>query len=188
MPHFDEDWNENPVSSLVIIRCFPWSRNGKVALLGDASHAIVPFYGQGMNSGFEDCSVLDEMIDQFECDWNKILPAFEKSRKPNTDAIADLAMRNFVEMRDLTGDPDFVLRKKIESWFHSKYPKKWIPLYSMVTFTDISYADALEIGRKQDKIMEAVMEMPEVRSDYKVEKVEQHIIDGMRQYKLWDVN
>ena len=188
MPDFDKDWAENPTSSLVIIRCFPWSRNGKVALLGDASHAIVPFYGQGMNSGFEDCSVFDALLDEFSGDWNRILPAFEKSRKPNADAIADLAMRNFIEMRDLTGDPEFILRKKIESWFHSKHPERWIPLYSMVTFTDISYADALEIGRKQDKIMQVVMQMPEVRNDFAVDAVEQRIIAGMKEYNLWHVN
>ncbi|MGB0178266.1 MAG: FAD-dependent oxidoreductase, partial [Owenweeksia sp.] len=116
MADFDQEWETNPTSSLVIIRCYPWvSSTSKVILLGDASHAIVPFYGQGMNSGFEDCTVLHELLSEYGDDnWEQVLEEFQKSRKPDADAIADLAMRNFVEMRDLTGDPDFLLQKKIE--------------------------------------------------------------------------
>ncbi len=176
MPDFDEDWDNNPTSSLVIIRCFPWSRNNKFLLLGDASHGIVPFYGQGMNSGFEDCSILNSMIDQYDEDWSVILPNFEKSRKPDADAIADLAMRNFVEMRDLTGQPEFLLRKKIESRFNDLHPQKWIPLYSMVTFSHIPYSEALAEGQRQDRIMQEVMRMPNIESIWDSDEVEQKIL------------
>ncbi len=178
MPHFDAEWEENPISSLVIIRCFPWSKNGKVALLGDASHAIVPFYGQGMNSGFEDCTVLSEMMDAHsDDDWEQLLKAFETKRKPDADAIADLAMRNFVEMRDLTGNADFLLRKKIENNFAKKHPQKWIPLYSMVTFSHLRYSDALKEGARQDDIMEQVMAMPQIETIWDSVAVEEKMLE-----------
>ena len=177
MPHFDEEWTNNPVSSLVIIRCFPWTKNGKVALLGDASHAIVPFYGQGMNSGFEDCTVLGEMMSEYGDDWDTILHEFELKRKPDADAIADLAMRNFVEMRDLTGNPEFLLRKKIEARFSEKHPDKWLPLYSMVTFSHIRYSEALAEGRRQDAIMEEVMNMENIHQKWDSPEVEQKMLE-----------
>lgn len=173
MPNFDKEWEENPDSSLVIIRCFPWTRNGKVALLGDASHAIVPFYGQGMNSGFEDCFVLDRLIDEMGDNWTEIFKAFEQERKPDGDAIADLAMRNFVEMRDLTGDPDFLLQKKIEARFSEKHPDKWTPLYGLVTFSpQIRYSEALALGRRQDEWMAEIMALPNIHEIWDSEAVE----------------
>lgn len=177
MPNFDNDWDHNPTASLVIIRCYPWSRNGRFLLLGDASHAIVPFYGQGMNSGFEDCSILNEMVDQYQEDWPVIMREFEKKRKPDADAIADLAMRNFVEMRDLTGQPDFLLRKKIESRFFDRHPDKWIPLYSMVTFSHIPYSKALAEGRRQDNIMAEVMDTPNIEEKWDSSEVEEKILN-----------
>ncbi|MDZ7848635.1 MAG: NAD(P)/FAD-dependent oxidoreductase [Owenweeksia sp.] len=177
MDNFDDEWEQNPVSSLVIIRCYPWSKNGKVALLGDASHAIVPFYGQGMNSGFEDCTVLGELMDQYGDNWPVLLAEFEQQRKPDADAIADLAMRNFVEMRDLTGQPEFLLRKKIEARFASRHPDKWIPLYSMVTFSHIRYSKALAEGERQDAIMEEVMRMPNIEKRWDSDEVEQKMIE-----------
>ena len=176
MPQFDEDWEQNPTSSLVIIRCFPWSRNGKFLLMGDAGHAIVPFYGQGMNSGFEDCSILNDMVDEYDGDWSVIMKDFETTRKPDADAIADLAMRNFVEMRDLTGQPEFLLRKKIEARFYDRHPDKWIPLYSMVTFSHIPYSEALAEGRRQDKIMEEVMATPGIEDKWESAEVEEKIL------------
>lgn len=182
MPDFDEEWENNPVSSLVIIRCFPWSKNGKVALLGDASHAIVPFYGQGMNSGFEDCTVLNEVMNAHGNDWDTILKEFETQRKPDADAIADLAMRNFVEMRDLTGNADFLLRKKIEAKFSRNNPGKWVPLYSMVTFSHIRYSEALKEGQRQDRIMEEVMAMPDIHENWEDPKVEEKILELLEKY------
>lgn len=177
MPNFDRDWQENPDSSLVIIRCFPWTRNAKVALIGDASHAIVPFYGQGMNAGFEDCFVLDRLMDEFGDDWDGLLKAYEVERKPDADAIADLAMRNFVEMRDLTGDPEFLLRKKIEVRFSEKYPEKWTPLYSLVTFSpEVRYSDAIALGKRQDELMAEIMSMPNIHENWDSPEVEERML------------
>lgn len=157
IPDLTEDYRSNPTSSLVTMKCYPWVRH-RTLLLGDAAHAIVPFYGQGMNAGFEDCRVLNELLNQYEDDWQKTLPAFQQLRKPDADAIAQLALDNFVEMRDLVGDADFLLRKKIEAKLHALYPDRWIPLYAMVTFHDtIRYSEALRIGRQQKKIMDEVM-------------------------------
>lgn len=178
MPNFDQDWEQNPDSSLVIIRCFPWTRNGKVALIGDASHAIVPFYGQGMNAGFEDCYVLDDLMDEYGDDWEGMLKAYELSRKPDGDAIADLAMRNFVEMRDLTGDENFLLQKKIERRFSEKYPDKWTPLYSLVTFSpEVRYSEALALGKRQDALMAEIMAMPNIHSIWDSVEVEQKMLE-----------
>lgn len=165
MPTLLEDYADNPTSSLVTIRCFPWA-NGKSLILGDASHAIVPFYGQGMNSGFEDCYLFNKVIDEFDSDWHRIFEAFQKIRKPDVEAIADLALQNFIEMRDLVADHHFLLRKKIERKLHELYPDKWIPLYSMVTFSDMGYADAMEIGKKQSSIMDEVMMQSGIENDW----------------------
>lgn len=157
MPDLLEDFNTNPTSSLVTIKCFPWVCN-KTFLIGDAAHGIVPFYGQGMNSGFEDCRILNQLLNEHHDDWMSVLPAFQKTRKKDSDAIAQLAIDNFIEMRDLVADPEFLLRKKIEAKLHELYPEKWIPLYSMVTFNEnISYSQAYLTGQKQKKIMDSVM-------------------------------
>lgn len=151
-----EDFKSNPTSSLVTVKCYPWAKNNTL-LLGDSSHAIVPFYGQGMNSGFEDCTVLWNMLEEYNDDWDKVLAQYQSARKPDADAIADLALRNFVEMRDSVGNPQFLKRKQIEAQLHAKYPDRWIPLYSMVTFSHTPYSEALAIGIQQDKIMAQVM-------------------------------
>lgn len=162
MPSLIEDFRDNPAASLVTIRCYPWVKH-KTLLIGDAAHGIVPFYGQGMNAAFEDCVVLNALLDQHQDDWSKVLPEFQQARKPDTDAIAQLALDNFIEMRDLVADADFVLRKKIEAKLHELYPEKWIPLYSMVTFyDDMHYADALRIGAQQKEIMDRVMKTPSI--------------------------
>jgi kynurenine 3-monooxygenase len=175
MPNLVEDYRSHPLSDLVIIRCYPWVRN-HTAIMGDASHAIVPFYGQGMNSGFEDCSVMDELIEKHNHDWSKILPEFQEKRKPDADAIAELALRNYIEMRDLVADPGFILRKKIENRFYDKYPDKWMPLYSQVTFSHIPYDEALKKGIEHDKIMEKIMAMDDIESRWDSPEVEKAII------------
>ena len=157
MPSLLEDFRDNPTGSLVTISCLPWVRN-KTLLIGDAAHGIVPFFGQGMNAGFEDCRILNELLNQHDDNWDRVLPVFQTTRKEDTDAIAALALDNFVEMRDLVADPKFLLRKKIEARLHERYPDRWIPLYSMVTFNDgMRYSEALRISRKQNEIMEKVM-------------------------------
>ena len=176
MTNLTDDYFENPTSSLVTVKCSPWNYEDKVLVIGDAAHAIVPFYGQGMNSGFEDVFLLDKMIGDLNNDWSKIIPEFAKSRKPDGDAIADLAIQNFIEMRDLVADPMFLLRKKIEKKFYTKYPEKWIPLYSQVTFTDIPYSLALANGKKQEKIMNEIMTLPNIETIWDSDEVEQKIL------------
>lgn len=154
MPELLEDFNSNPTSSLVTVRCYPWSHSGKVLLMGDASHAIVPFYGQGMNAGFEDCTVLNELLEEHGEDWPKVMDLFQRKRKADADAIADLAMRNFIEMRDLVADDRFVLRKKVEKLMHQAHPDEFLPLYSMVTFSHIPYDEALRQGKLHDAYFE----------------------------------
>lgn len=156
-PNAIHDFTSVAPSSLVTIKCFPWTKN-QTLLIGDAAHAIVPFYGQGMNAGFEDCRVLNQLFDQ-TTDWQELFHQFQLARKINTDAIAQLALDNFIEMRDLVADENFLLRKKIEAKLNQLFPEKWIPLYTMVTFReDIAYADALQIGLRQKKIMDEVMQ------------------------------
>ena len=134
-------------------------REDKFCLIGDAAHAIVPFFGQGMNAGFEDCSVLNGLIGKHNEDWKTILEEFQTLRKPDADAIADLAINNFTEMRAKTADPKFLLQKKIEAKLHEHYPDKWIPAYSQVTFSPhIRYSEALKNSQKQEAIMQKIMQ------------------------------
>lgn len=164
MPTLLKDFRDNPTSSLVTIRCYPWVQHNTF-LIGDAAHAIVPFYGQGMNAGFEDCRVLNQLLTAHNDDWDAVLPLFQEQRKPDTDAIARLAHDNFVEMRDHVAEPDFLLRKKIEGKLYELYPDRWIPLYPMVTFHDhIRYSEAYKIGRRQKDIMDEVMSRPDIRT------------------------
>ncbi len=166
MPTFDQDFNSNPTSSLVTVRCTPWVKN-KTFLIGDAAHAIVPFYGQGMNAGFEDCHVLNQLLEMHQDNWEKVLPEYQQLRKPDADAIAQLALYNFIEMRDLVADADFLLRKKIEAKLHELFPDRWIPLYSMVTFYEnIRYSEALSTGQKQKKIMDEVMKIEGIENSW----------------------
>ncbi|MEP7264836.1 MAG: FAD-dependent monooxygenase, partial [Bacteroidota bacterium] len=174
MPDFDNEYHNNPVSSLVTVKCFPWHYKDKMLLVGDAAHAIVPFYGQGMNCGFEDCVVLDQLMDKHGDNWENTFREFEQLRKPDGDAIADLAVGNFFEMRDKVGHADFLLQKKIEAWFSSKHPDKWIPQYTMVTYSpDIRYSEALKEGQKQEKIMQQVMKSKDIESKWDSTETEQ---------------
>ena len=168
MPQLQQEFRENPTSSLVSISCYPWSRYNKATLVGDASHALVPFYGQGMNAGFEDVRVFMELIEKYGPNWEKVLPAYEQLRKPDADAIQELAMANFVEMRHSVADENFLLRKKIETELHKRYPNRWMPLYSMVTFSSMRYSEALERGRLQSKIMDSVMATPNIAQQWQV--------------------
>jgi kynurenine 3-monooxygenase len=126
----------------------------KLLLLGDAAHAIVPFFGQGLNCAFEDCTCLIELLDQYGTDWARVFSEFELARKVNADAIADLALENFVEMRDRVADPHFLFRKKVELALETKFPGIFVPKYAMVTFHRIPYSVALLRGRVQDRILQ----------------------------------
>lgn len=166
MPDLMQDYQVNPAASLVTIKCYPWVHKNTF-LIGDAAHGIVPFYGQGMNAGFEDCRILDHLLTEYNDDWERALTEFQNLRKPDTDAIAGLALDNFIEMRDLVADREFLLRKKIEARLHELFPAKWIPLYSMVTFHDeIGYSEAQYVGLKQKKIMDEVLQKPEIEKNW----------------------
>lgn len=171
------DFFNHPTSAMVTMKCFPWTYWDKIALVGDSAHAIVPFYGQGMNAGFEDISVLDDLMLQYGDNWEKIFREYQNSRKPNADAIAELSYRNFIEMSSKTADPGFLLRKKIENHFAEKYPDKWIPLYSRVTFSDKPYAEALSIGEDQRGVMDKVMGLQDIENKWNSKEVEMLILE-----------
>ena len=177
MPALVEDFFHNPTGSLVTVKCFPWSYKDHLCLIGDAAHAIVPFYGQGMNCGFEDCTVFDELLGKHGDDLKTIFNEFQNLRKPDTDAIAELAYMNFIEMRDLVGSQQFLLQKKIEALMHEKYPTKWLPLYSQVTFSDIPYSKALANGRRQQEIMKKIMKLNDIEKKWDSKEVEKMILD-----------
>lgn len=177
MPTLLQDFKENPTSSLGIIRCFPWTVEDKVMLIGDASHATVPFYGQGMNSGFEDCSVFNELMEEHGDDWDACFKAYEIARKDNGDAIQDLSLHNFIVMRDKTADPKFLLQKKIEKHFSTKHPDKWLPLYSMVTFSETPYSKAWSLGQKQEAMMQDILALPEIESNWDSKEIEERMLE-----------
>ncbi len=153
MPQLAENYAANPTGAMVTVKCSPWHVNGRTLLLGDAAHAIVPFFGQGINCGFEDCTYLVELLDRYGADWTRVFAEFEKERKVNTDAIADMAIENFTEMRDRVADSQFLLTKKVELALESRYPNLFIPKYAMVTFHRIPYSVALSRGAIQERIL-----------------------------------
>ncbi len=155
MPTLLEDFRQNPTGSLVTIRCAPWYYHDKIALLGDAAHAVVPFYGQGMNAAFEDCVVLDECLAEFPDDRERAFAEYFVRRKENADALADLAVQNFIEMRDKTASKIFRAKKKLDHLLEGLLPSIYLPLYAMVTFTRIPYAKAARRARFQDRIVYA---------------------------------
>jgi len=175
-PGLIDSWHGHPLSSLAIIRCYPWTK-GKIALMGDAAHATVPFYGQGMNSGFEDCSVMNDLMHKHNEDWEKIFEEYQDLRKPDGDAVQDLSVHNYYVMRDYVGDPTFLLQKKIEKRFSDLYPDKWMPLYSQVSFSSIRYSEAWATGMKQDKIMKTVMDRPDINDVWDSKEIEVNILN-----------
>ncbi|PKR81943.1 kynurenine 3-monooxygenase [Brumimicrobium salinarum] len=176
LPNLTKDFFENPTSTLVTIRCNPWNFEDKVLLLGDASHAVVPFYGQGLNAGMEDCTILMDLMENYKGKPEDFLATYSEKRVADGNAIADLALYNYIEMRDLAGDEDFLLRKKIERKFSDMYPNKWMPLYSQVTFSHIPYSEALAAGNKQRKIMDEVMKMEDIHDVWDEPKVIEKIL------------
>ena len=153
MPDLKEHFFANPTGAMVTIKCSPWHVGGMGMLLGDAAHAIVPFFGQGMNCAFEDCTYFLELFDRFGPEWPRLFAEFENSRKADTDAIADLAIENFVEMRDRVADPHFLFRKKVELELEKKYPGRFVPKYAMVTFHRTPYSVAASRGAIQDRML-----------------------------------
>lgn len=157
-PTLVEDFANNPTGSLVTIRCGPWVHGSNIVILGDAAHAIVPFYGQGMNCAFEDCRVLAELLAIHKNDQRGALEAFYQARKPNADAIADMALDNLVEMRDKVASPAFLYRKRIEQALHQLYPQLLVPQYNLVSFSTVPYAQAQQRGRQLDGLYSQLIE------------------------------
>src|SRR6266853_1945127 len=155
MPSLLDDFKTNPTGSLVTIRCAPWFYKDKVALVGDAAHAVVPFYGQGMNAAFEDCVVLDECLAGFPEDRQRAFAEYFQRRKANADALADLALENFIEMRDKTASRAFRAKKKLDHFLEALLPGIYLPLYTMVTSTRIPYSQAARRAQLQDRIVYA---------------------------------
>jgi len=178
MPHIAQEWENHPLSSLAIMRSYPWHYKTTV-LMGDAAHATVPFYGQGMNAGFEDCTEMWKLMQQHsqnEAPWEEIMQQFSTTRKPNGDALQDLSMHNYLVMRDYVADPKFLLQKKIEAKFSQLHPQHWMPLYSQVTFSDIPYAVAHKQGERQNQIMQQIMDIPDIETKWDSEEIIQKIL------------
>jgi kynurenine 3-monooxygenase len=153
IPNLLTDFFQNPQGQLGTVHSAPWHVGGRVLLLGDAAHAIVPFHGQGMNAAFEDCTAFDELLDQHDA-WEPLFAAFDRVRRPNAEAIAQMALENYVEMRDTVRDPRFERFKALSVELERRFPDRFIPRYSMVMFhPEISYADALHRGKVQEEIL-----------------------------------
>jgi kynurenine 3-monooxygenase len=158
MPQFLEEYNNNPTASLVTVKTNPWVYKTKSLIIGDAAHAIVPFYGQGMNAGFEDCSILIDIIEKNnDANWEIIMKEYQHARKINGDAVAQLALNNFIEMRDLVADPVFLERKKIEKEIATRYPEVFLSVYEMVSFSRTPYHIALGTGQAQDALYHKII-------------------------------
>ncbi len=170
MPNIGEAWGDHPLSSLAIMRSYPW-HSGKTALIGDAAHATVPFYGQGMNASFEDVVVLDKYIEKYEGDWKTIFSEYQKERKIDADAIADLAIDNFYEMKEHTANPLFQEKRKLEIAFEENHPERYNSKYSLVTFNDnIPYSVAMRRGRAQDKAILNLLDDDKLTSKMSLEE------------------
>lgn len=180
MPDYLEQYLKNPVSSLITVKCDPWNYGDEVVLMGDAAHAIVPFYGQGMNAGFEDARIFTEMLEARNHQPGSLFSAFAQNRKPDGDAIATLALNNFIEMRDSSANPAFLLQKKIEAKFFATYPDMWMPLYSMVTFSHIPYREALAKGHHQEEIMQKIMRLPNIEQRWNDSDIVQTMLDLLK--------
>jgi kynurenine 3-monooxygenase len=157
MPTLAEDYFQNPVGPLVTIRCQPWYVDSRVVLLGDACHAVVPFLGQGMNAAFEDCTVLHQCLVQKAPDWEAAFREYQDLRKENVDTLADLCLDNFIEMRDKVRSRWFLLKKKFDNLLHKVFPRWYLPLYTMISFTRIPYAQARRRAKMQGLIVWAVI-------------------------------
>ena len=155
IPNLAEEFFSNPTGELVTVKCDPWHFGGKCALVGDAAHAVVPFYGQGMNAAFEDCTVLNNCIVEGK-DWEEVFAEYSQQRVANGQAIADMAVDNYFEMRDRVGDPNWRFRKLIEHKLEKTFPESYVSRYEMVSFTRTPYAEALRRGGINDEILHAL--------------------------------
>ena len=175
MPTLTQDFFLNPTGQLGTVKCWPWNVAGKSLLLGDSAHAVVPFYGQGMNCAFEDVRVLDSLIEKHGADWEAIYREYGELRKVNTDAIADMAEENFYEMRDRVADPVFQRKREFETKLEQNYPD-YYSKYSMVTFReDLPYSVAMDKGNAQDRLLMEICSRTESVSQLDPEKVMEEV-------------
>ncbi|GBL35980.1 kynurenine 3-monooxygenase [Filimonas sp.] len=183
MPTLIDDYFKNPTSSLVTVKCYPWIYEDKSMIIGDAAHAIVPFYGQGMNAGFEDCRILMETIDaSIDKEWGGIFKTYQEARKKNGDAVADLALQNFIEMRDLVADPVFLTRKKIEKQLGLLYPVEFNSVYEMVSFSHTPYHMAISCQKAQDKLLHKIMSRGDFDLNINDTGFKNELNDWMKEY------
>ena len=177
IPDVLKEFENNPTGKLGTVKCYPWAYKGNTLLLGDSSHAIVPFYGQGMNASFEDVFVFDSVLNQFEGDWATVFSEFQKQRKIDADAIADLAIDNYYEMRDHVANPLFKEKRIVEMGLEKFFPTEYFSKYSLVTFNEhIGYHEAMTIGRAQDKVLLKMVEESKFSASPKTTKEEMTIL------------
>ncbi len=177
IPSIKDEFFNNPTGPLGTIKCSPWMYKNKTMLLGDAAHAIVPFYGQGMNASFEDVTIFDTILEAFEGDWETVFKEYQKRRKQDTDAIADLAVDNYYEMRDHVANPLFKKKRKIEMDLEKTFPTSYFSKYALVTFNEnIGYNEALKRGRAQDKALLNLIADENISTSLDMTKEELHII------------
>ena len=177
IPNLEEQWENNPTSALACIRCEPYHWGANTMLIGDAAHATVPFYGEGMNGSLEDVRIFLELLDKHgDSDMKKVLDIYTQQRVPAGNALVDLSLRNFIEMRDQVADPSFQLRKKIERKVQANHPDKWTPLYTLVKFTNIPYHEAKAEGERHDRIMEKILGIEVIEEKWDSNEVEQEVL------------
>ena len=177
IPDVLKEFENNPTGKLGTVKCYPWAYKGNTLLLGDSSHAIVPFYGQGMNASFEDVFVFDSVLNQFEGDWTTVFSEFQKQRKIDADAIADLAIDNYYEMRDHVANPLFKEKRIVEMGLEKFFPTEYFSKYSLVTFNEhIGYHEAMTKGRAQDKVLLKMVEESKFSTSPKTTKEEMTIL------------
>ena len=177
IPDVLKEFQNNPTGKLGTVKCYPWAYKGNTLLLGDSSHAIVPFYGQGMNASFEDVFVFDTVLNQFEGDWSTVFSEFQKQRKIDADAIADLAIDNYYEMRDHVANPLFKEKRIVEMGLEKFFPTEYFSKYSLVTFNEhIGYHEAMTKGRAQDTVLLKMVEESEFSASSKITKEEMTIL------------
>jgi kynurenine 3-monooxygenase len=179
MPTLVHDFFAHPPTWMITVRCSPWTHEGRVALIGDAAHAIVPSYGQGANSGFEDCAVLADCLAAAGGGWEAALADYQRRRKPNADAIADLALDHFHELRHRVGDPEFLLRKEVERRLAEVDPQRFTPLYALVSFTSVPYVEARRRGEEQEELVSWVMAQPRFRERLADEKELRRLLESL---------
>lgn len=182
IPDLENQFELHPTSRLTTIHSNQW-HNDHTLLIGDAAHALVPFYGQGMNAGFEDCRIFSEIIDEKgTTNWEDIFGEFFMQRKKNTDAISDLALQNFIEMRDHVADAAFLVRKKIEKYLHEEFKERFIPQYTLVSFSDTAYSVAKAVGLKHTIILDEIMSIADIESLWPTDHLKKEVIKIAESY------